>query len=256
MTLGGRTASPKIRMSDIRAAIGFLTILPVGLGDDPDRGIGSSWAWPLVGAALGAIAGVVAFLASLSGAPAGVAAILAIAVLVLMTGAFHEDGLADAADGLFAGKDRESRLAIMKDSRLGTFGVVALCLCLIARWYGIMTLEAYSSAVWALVASCAISRSAMLFWMVAVAPARRSGLSATLGKPSGAALVAGCSIAIAISIAALGWRAFPVLVIAALASGMFCWFVFVRIRGQTGDTLGATQQCAETACILFLCSIV
>ncbi|MEM6390903.1 MAG: adenosylcobinamide-GDP ribazoletransferase, partial [Pseudomonadota bacterium] len=114
---------------DLALAAMLLTRLPVPINvSDPGRSAASCWAWPLIGAALGAATMGLAALAMAAGLSAGFAAALAMAGFALMTGALHEDGLADTADGLWGGRTPERRLEIMRDSRIGAYGVVALIL--------------------------------------------------------------------------------------------------------------------------------
>ncbi len=111
------------------AAIAFLTRIPVG---PPAGGVwqlaDSAWAFPLVGAGIGAVAAFVFLVAQLIGLGDWPSALLAVLAGLLLTGAIHEDGLADTADGLLGGPDRERKLAIMRDSRHGTYGVLAIVL--------------------------------------------------------------------------------------------------------------------------------
>ena len=114
----------------MRSALSFLTILPLG-GQTPEGRLGRVW-FPVVGALLGLAAGAVFWsLERVLGAP--VAAVGAVAALAVLTGGLHLDGLADAADGLLGGSSPERRLEIMRDSRVGVFGAVALVLLLLAE---------------------------------------------------------------------------------------------------------------------------
>jgi len=124
-----------IRTGDIPAAIGLLSRLPVPVDTDlaTRRGARAAWAYPLAGLVVGALAGLVAQVALWLGLPPSIAALLALAAMIAITGALHEDGLADSADGLWGGWDRARRLEIMKDSRIGTYGVLALGLTLLLR---------------------------------------------------------------------------------------------------------------------------
>lgn len=236
----------------IRNAIGFLTILPVGAIPSAKTVVAGCWLWPLIGAILGLISGIVFIAGSRFEIYPPIALLLALIVLIVLTGAMHEDGLADAADGLLGGRDPESRLSIMKDSCVGTFGVIALTLTLLARWQGLSGAQVPTNVVFVLIVACTLSRAAMLVCMFAIRPARDTGLSAALGRPSVFAVAAGCAIAIMITWWFLGGNTLPVLFVAGLVGLSVSLLVYFRIRGQTGDTLGATQQCVETACIVYL----
>src|SRR5689334_14895225 len=110
-------------------ATALLTRLPVGAAVPADGAIAASgWAFPLVGAGIGGLCALAFLAAGLAGCSNAVAALLAVAAGIALTGAFHEDGLADTADGFGGGSGRDEKLAIMRDSRLGSFGGVALIL--------------------------------------------------------------------------------------------------------------------------------
>ena len=114
-------------LGDLPAALGLLTRLPVRVNtaNATARGARAAWAWPLAGVAVGAIAALAAAAAMWCGLPLGVCSLLLIAVQMIVSGAMHEDGLADIIDGLWGGWDKDRRLAIMKDSQIGTYGVLA-----------------------------------------------------------------------------------------------------------------------------------
>ena len=250
MRLGGLVPENGNWIEDLRVSLGFLTVAPVSAASRPSAE--SGWAWPIAGALLGAIAGAAVLLLSVLGASPAAASLAAIVLLLVMTGAFHEDGLADAADGIFSGKDRDSVFQIMKDSRIGTFGALALITVFAARWLGVAGLAADWAAFGGLAAACASSRAAMLAAMHFVPPAREDGLSASMGAPSGRTVVGAVAIASAIAILACGWTALPMLAVAALAAAAVGLYSRSRLGGQTGDVLGACQQCAEASALLCL----
>ena len=237
--------------SDLVSAAMLLTRLPVR-GAATAEAARAAWAWPLVGAGLGLAAGAVAWAALALGLPTGAAAILAVAVQVVLTGALHEDGLADVADGFWGGFDRDRRLEIMRDSRIGSYGVIALVLGLGARVTLVAALA--SVALPALVATGAASRAAMGWQMRRLPPARADGLGHGAGRPPGWAVAAGLAVALAcalpLGLAGLGAglaAAAAVLGVGAVARA--------KIVGQTGDVLGATQQLAEIAGLATLAAI-
>ena len=237
-------------MGDLRDSLAFLTRMPVGSSRNPSAS--SGWAWPFVGVAVGLAAGAGGHLTDLLGGSPQFAALVALGLLVASTGGLHEDGLADSFDGMACGGDKESRLDAMKDSRLGTYGAIALILFLLARWQGMSELAENGSLISALIAACAASRAAMLAVMHLIAPARGDGLSALFGMPTAATALAAFFCAAAISIAAVGWSAAIMLAVAALAAAPIALFARAKLGGQTGDILGACQQSAETAAILAL----
>jgi len=246
-----------IHPGDIAAAAVLLTRLPVRLSEAAAaRGARAAWAYPLVGAGLGALAGAVFAAALALGLPPGPAAALALAAAAALTGALHEDGLADSADGLWGGWTRERRLEIMRDSRIGAYGVLALVFSLLLRWSALAALAAPLPAIAALVAAGGTSRAAMVWVWAALPPARADGLAAGAGQPGPAtALLAGVAVLPALvllpPVAALA-----ALAAAGLAATALARAARARIGGQTGDVLGAVQQTAETATLLALAAIL
>ncbi len=230
----------------------LLTRLPVPVRLTAPRGARAAWAWPLAGAVVAALAAGVAAGALALGLPPGVAAGLALAVGVLMTGALHEDGLADTADGLWGGHTRERRLEILRDSRIGTYGVVALVLVIGLRWQALVALAAEP---WDLVAAAVLSRAAMAGVAWALPHARPDGLSAATGRPPGGAVALGAVVAAGLALGLAGPAALWAGLAAGLAAAGIARVARARIGGQTGDILGASQQLAEVAALLALLAV-
>ncbi|WP_108003201.1 adenosylcobinamide-GDP ribazoletransferase [Mycoplana dimorpha] len=187
-------------------------------------------------------------------------AFIVLAVQTLLTGALHEDGLADTADGLGGGRDRDSMLAIMKDSRSGSYGVVALVLSFgirSAALAAILPLLTPVTAALMLLAVAAASRTAMVWHWSMLPPARADGVAASAGAPDGeatrTALLSGAAIA-----ALLLLPDAPLLAVAsvalAVAAAVFAFTDVVRdkLGGHTGDTIGASEQFAEIAALAAL----
>jgi adenosylcobinamide-GDP ribazoletransferase len=238
---------------DVLSAFALLSRLP--LPNHTGTGAASAWAWPVVGAALGAIAAVVAALALWIGLTPGVVAVLVLATGALLTGGLHEDGLSDTADGLFGGWTKERRLEIMKDSRVGSYGVLALVLVMLLRWSALFTLLS-GGQVWVLVAVGAISRAPMAILMSTLPNARGSGLSHVTGRPAGGVALMGVGLSMVLAIVFLGWAAVWVLLAVVLTSWLLAREATQRIGGQTGDILGAAQQLAEAAALAVLAASV
>ena len=172
---------------------------------------------------------------------------LSVAATLLLTGALHEDGLADTLDGLFGGATREDALRIMRDSRLGTFGAAGLAVALGLK---VAALSALPAAVPALVAGHAGSRFFVVCVLARLAYARAEGKAVAVAGGVGAVelAVAGCCGVLPLLL--LGNRAVPALLLAGgLAWGMARWFRR-RLGGYTGDGLGAVQQGTELAILL------
>ncbi len=243
--------SELVRRSDVAEALMFLTRLPNPWRIEP-RGAAASWAWPLVGSLVGLLAAVVGSSAMAAGIPAGAAAGLVLAMQVLLTGGLHEDGLADSADGLWGGGAPERRLSIMSDSRIGTYGALALVLSVLIRWSALSAILPTGGAWGPLVAAGALSRWPMIAMLWALPPARKDGLSRLIGRPDGMTLALGGALAFVIALAAAGTTAALAAVVVVVVAAAWAAIVRRRLRGQTGDTCGAAQQLAETACLLAL----
>ena len=225
---------------------------------DFERSVG---ALPLAGALIGLVGAVALWLAGWLGLPASLAAVLALATLILVTGAMHEDGLADCADGLGGGGSLTRKLEIMKDSRLGAFGVLALVVSFALRAGALAALIerfGFGPAGAVLIAAAAVSRTAGLLPICLLLPARREGLGHAAAAPSFEALnlAAGLATLIALLAPACGLGFGRLLAALALALGG-AWAVTLLARreigGQTGDVAGAAQQLAE---IGFLCGLL
>lgn len=234
-------------------ALAFLTVIPVRLRGDA-RPLGDAAAWfPVVGALVGALAGAVRYAAEPLLGPA-VAAVLAVAALVAITGALHQDGLADCADGLGVGGDRERRLAIMRDSAIGTFGALALlgwALLLVAALATLGDADAFR----ALVSAAIVARWAALAHGLVTPAARPEGLGAAFSVARVAFVAASVLTLVALALVAGPLRGLATLAAATLvAAGASAWSRRT-LGGRTGDTLGATVAITEVAACLTLLAL-
>jgi adenosylcobinamide-GDP ribazoletransferase len=239
-------------VADFRAATGFLTRLPVAPhpAETPELAA-TGWAFPLVGAAIGSGAGVVFAAAEAVGIGAWPSGLLAVLAGLALTGALHEDGLADTADGFGAGRDRAATLDILRDSHHGTYGTLAILFSVLLRSAAVAEIGDPLNAVLALVAAHAASRGLIPAAMRVLPPARADGLGAGAGTPSQAVAGIAGGIAVAILLAALG----PPTGLVALVAAALAVFAAIRIArrrigGYTGDVLGAFQQVAEVVILL------
>jgi len=235
---------------DIPAAFSLLSRLPIPVDHEVagERAAIATWAYPLVGAVLGLIAGIIGSLLHWFGAPAPMAAVAALAALALLTGGMHEDGLADCADGFGGAFDTEKRLEIMKDSRIGAYGAIALILFLLARFSNMETLVS-TSFIPALIAVGAASRLPVVLAMYAMPNARSKGLSASVGKPPETSLGIAIVITLLICFIFIGWSGIFVFGWAMIAATIMGLIAMRSIDGQTGDVLGAIQQWAEVGAL-------
>ncbi|ARE40490.1 Cobalamin synthase [Rhodovulum sp. P5] len=244
----------------IRLAALFMTRLPVRVEAEysPERmRLASAW-FPLVGLGIGAVLALAYGLAALVFPPL-VAALLAVALGVRLTGALHEDGLADIADGLGGAADRARAMEIMRDSRIGSYGAVALGLVLAVKVAALSHLG--SAAMAGLIAAHGLSRLSPVLMMARLPYARSDGKAAFAGTGPGPR---GLRIALAtsgVTLLGLGLTVGPVAALVTLIAlaavlirmeAMFRW----RLGGYTGDGLGAVQQLSETAVLLAILACV
>lgn len=236
---------------DCKVALAFLTRLPVA--PEPTRtGAGLVAAvvmFPIVGALIGLLGGVAYALAFWLGLPPLLAGVVALGATIWLTGALHEDGLADLADG-FGGRTPEDKLRIMRDPRIGSYGALALLLALLARAAGLAALAAPATVAAALIAAGAVSRAALPPVMAMLPKARADGLAASVGRPHPLRAAAAVLVAVLIAVVLLGKAAAPALLAGAGAALLVAWLAQRQIGGQTGDVLGTVQQLTEIGVLL------
>ena len=254
---GKRDGGPLSWLADFGACLGFFSRFPMPASPTaPD--FRRAWrAAPLAGFIIGAFAGAVLSVLLWIGFGANLAAALALAALVAVTGALHEDGLSDVADGFGGGRDRDRRLEIMRDSRLGTYGAAAVVLSLLIRWAAIAALarEPGSGPLLALAAAGGVSRGLAIALPRMIPPARTDGVAARTGAISGRHLVEAIVLVVLVAVLAAGpvfgiATALSALVAAVIALYAVSGLARRRIGGYTGDVIGAAQQACEIA---FLC---
>jgi adenosylcobinamide-GDP ribazoletransferase len=235
-------------VADVKLGVLFCTRLPLPhagaiAGADVAR---ASWAFPIAGTLVACVGALVYATAVRLRLPPTIAAALALAATVLVTGALHEDGLADTADGFGGGGDAVHKLEIMRDSRIGSYGAAALTLSLILRWSALAAIAEPLAVTLALVAAHASARAPLSMFMRRVPHARGDGLAADAGRPPprsvNVAVLLGV-IALAITLGPIG-ALIGVLLLA--ASGVLMARLSMRqIGGQTGDVIGALEQINE-----------
>lgn len=253
---------------DLYRTLRFATRLPLPVlpreNDDPIVSAdGFAPAFAACGVILGAAGGLIMALSLMLGATPLLAALLGTTAMILVTGALHEDGLADCADGIGGGRTRERKLEIMRDSAIGTYGVLALILSVTARVLALATLVSISPwlAATALVATQTMSRAATMGLASALDHARPDGAAARLGRPSRraalTALLFGLGIAAAAMLTSIGPFA-GIFALGALVVAMAIATLFVaksarqHLGGQSGDVLGANQQLTDLAGLITL----
>lgn len=252
-------------IADLAAVLRFFSRLPVprlGRHDDPALLPDFSRAAPIVplaGVVIVLPAAVLVVILGSTDLPALAVAVHALALTALVTGAFHEDGLADIADGFGGGSTPARRLEIMKDSRVGAFGALALVFSVTMRTVLLAALlpAGAVAAAGAVVAAGAVSRVAPLWLWALLPPARADGLASSLARPKPGPVAVASLVAAVVALAALpaaGAGGIVIgLLLAGIATAALGRLAIARIGGQTGDVLGAAQQVAEIA---FLAGLV
>ncbi|MGI9367161.1 MAG: adenosylcobinamide-GDP ribazoletransferase [Rhizobiaceae bacterium] len=261
-------------IAKIKSSTVFLSRLPLRIneGDEPLDFSGSSPTFPIAGLIIALPIALFVLGASSLSLPDVLTAILAVALSVLVTGGLHEDGLADTIDGFWGGHTVERRLEIMRDSSIGTYGVIALVLSLMMRTsmiYLILNTFDGPAAALILIAVFSLSRTAMLLPWSRLPPARQnaeegvdtngketSGLSARFGSPDSKALGLALVYSIPAIVILIGVSG-PVstvvaLFLALLAAAAMIHLASHHVGGHTGDILGATQQLSELGLLLGL----
>ncbi len=247
-------------LADFYICLGFFTRLPFPAAASPSEPhslanfSGAVRMLPVAGGLVGALAAIVMAAASCFGFPPPLAAPLAICSLVLLGGALHEDGLADCADGFFGGATRARKLEIMQDSRIGTFGAVAVALSLYLRAASLALIvgESLALALAVLIGAAALSRTASLMPLALLPPARENGAGFGAGKPGRAALALAACLAAVFALAPVVAGASLDRSVAGMAAATGAAYASVllarkQIGGQTGDVAGAAQQLSEIA---------
>lgn len=232
-------------LTEVRSALALLTILPVAPRVDEEFEFGRSFAWfPLVGLLIGALVAAAA-----TWLPAAIAPFCALAVWVALTGALHLDGFGDACDALLATTTPERRLEILKDPRVGIFGVVGLVLLLLGKYVAIG-----SVSPWLLVAAPVAGRWAMVLAAWWFPYARASGMGGIFRKGLGRRQVLFAS---AFALGILGALAFasPLALAGVVVAPLIAWaagaFASRKLGGGiTGDIYGATCELSELAILI------
>lgn len=241
-------APAKGMLADFWRALALLSRIPVFIPCDfsAHAMARSVWCWPLVGLFMAGIAIIPAYVMEILTGNVMIAAIVATFTLVVLTGAMHEDGIADCADGFGGGLDRQRKLEIMRDSRIGTYGVVALVLCLAMRIALLDAAGESGSMAVILIVMATLSRAAMPIVTYVFDPARQDGLGKSAGRPDIKMVSAGIAIALVLVVIVAGAvTAFMCLIAMMVGASVVGWIARYQIGGHTGDVLGMTQIISE-----------
>jgi len=241
-------------LDDFKTAVGFLTRLPMPHpeGAMPPNFLRAQRMFGVVGALIGATAGVLCLGLRHVGVPDLAAAALALGAGSILTGALHEDGLADVADGFGGGRDVAAKLEIMRDSRLGTYGALILLVSFAAKLSALAAIpDGY--LVQSLIAAHALARGVLPWMAMSVPYARKDGLAANAGRPDAGIAAIAAVVAVAIALLVLPWiSALGAALLAGLSGLGMARLAQKQIGGQTGDVLGGAEQVAETAILVLL----
>ncbi len=238
-------------------ALSFLTVLPVPVPGSPGR-LSMGWAvacFPLAGALIGlGLAGMDYLLSPWF--PPGVEAALLLAALLAVTGALHLDGFMDSFDGVFGGKDPASRRTIMKDSRVGSFGIAAAASALLMEYGSLASLPAGSRAE-VLILAVALSRWAMVAIMWFFPAAGSTGLAAGM-KPEihRVHVVVATLLAVAIAAGVSGWAGEVMMALSGLMVLLVGRLMVAKLGGITGDSCGAVGQLVEVLVLVASVALV
>jgi adenosylcobinamide-GDP ribazoletransferase len=239
---------------NLLAALQFLTRVPIRLRREPSLPAAAPW-FPVAGAIIGLAVGAAAAGMWHLVTPM-VSAAVAIVVGLLITGAFHEDGLADIADAFGGGWTVERRLEIMKDPRHGTYGVAALVSTVAVRIVALGSLPGPAVMFAAAVTAHTVGRAAAVGLMLAGPTARHDGLGADYTKLlRRSTAVAGIAVGLAIAVVAVGWWVAPVAAIGALGAAAVLALARRKIGGISGDVLGACEQVVECTTLVTIVAL-
>jgi adenosylcobinamide-GDP ribazoletransferase len=238
-----------VSIRSLRAAVSFLTVLPVANADgSPGERLGRAY-FPAIGALIGFSAGVAYVVSAGLTAPL-LGAAVAVAVLAVMTGALHLDGLADSVDGLMAHGDATRRLEVMRDPRLGSYGVTAITVVLLLDVAAIASMSPIR-ALAGLVVAGALSRLATLGVITFVPYVRPAGLGVAAWDERHRGLDLAVGAASAAVVCLLDWkRALIALPLVALVSVTLAAVARRRVGGATGDICGAAAELCQLAVLL------
>lgn len=244
-------------LDDIARAAGFLSRLPMPARhfDDYDGSLSRACGmFPVAGLLIALLPALALWVLALFNANAALTAVITLAILIAVTGALHEDGLADSADAFGARGGHEHMLEIMKDSRIGTYGVLALLLSFSLRAISltiILSVTGGWNTLLVLLGVAAASRAAMVWHWSQLPPARHNGVAASAGAPGDTATrlalgSGGILFAALVAVSTGLTAALLALLVVVAATSWWTSQVRARLGGHTGDTIGATQQISET----------
>jgi adenosylcobinamide-GDP ribazoletransferase len=239
----------RLPLTDLSTAFMLLTRLPVARfaqPGGPDHLARCVWAFPIVGLVINGLGGLVYWLAYRFGMPPLLAAAWAMAAMMIATGGLHEDGLADTADGFGGGATPARKLEIMRDSRIGSYGALALLMSVIVRAAAIAALYQPATVVPALILAGMLGRSGILLMILTIRPARVDGMGAAMHTSQTGSALLGMVFGVAASLLLAPLQpAIAAILLGCGAALTVAKFAHRQIGGYTGDVLGAGEVIAE-----------
>src|SRR5882762_5768789 len=231
-------------LDDFKTAVAFLTRLPMPhpQGAMPENFVRAHRMFPVVGGLIGAAVGFACLALRAASLPDLAAAALALGAGAILTGALHEDGLADVADGFGGGRDRAAKLEIMRDSRLGTYGALILLVSFAAKLSALAAIPD-GFVVPGLIAAHALARGILPFMSLNMPYARNDGLARNAGQSDTSTAAIAAILALILALLSLSWSNALLSALVAGLSGLgIAWLAQRQIGGQTGDVLGGAEQ--------------
>ena len=238
----------KTFLNDMGVAFCLLTRIPLQPPEIAfERSKQAVWAYGIVGIVWALVVWSTCIITSTLGLSNPVSALLGLAAGTILTGAMHEDGLADSADGLWGGFEKERRLEIMRDSKIGVYGIIALFLTFLLRWQLLTHFFDLSLSLTALLVAGSFSRAVLGVIMVYLPFARSDGLSHGVGRPPKTPAYFGLTLTVLTAFLVMGLIGLAACVVGSMAAWACAATAKNKISGQTGDILGATVIITEIA---------
>ena len=246
-------------LEDILLALTFFTRIPIHFIVKHDRTLMQAcWCFPLIGASIGLVGGTFFYLLLIIQVPVAISAVITICFIVILTGALHEDGLADTADGLGGGEDKKSKIEKMRDSRIGSYGVLAILLLTLIKLNALISLvtgKPYEIAILSIICAHSLSRFSIIIIPYFSIPASNEGLARYAGKPANRGIIGSFLITFILILILLPFdQAILSAFLAILVAGAVGLLANFQIKGYTGDILGAAQQVSEVTVLVYLAS--
>jgi adenosylcobinamide-GDP ribazoletransferase len=239
-------------LTDLRAAFTLLTRLPIRTGSPPDLAH-CVWAFPIVGLLVNGIGGLVYCAIHKAGMPPLLAAAWTLAITLILTGALHEDGLADTADGFGGGATPARKLEIMRDSRIGSYGALALLLSTLIRTTAIAAVAQPTPVLAALIGAGVVGRGAMILPLLLLSPARPDGMGAAVRRPALTVAMPGLALSAIAPFLLLPAKPAGVAILLGFAAAWgLARLAHRQIGGHTGDVLGAIEVITECVVLAVL----